>query len=138
VCGMVVLEGETGGGPFWVRETSGRVTRQIVETAEIAALEEQQRILRQSTHFNPVLMALGLQNWRGRPFHLPDFVDRRRVFVTDKTWEGRSLRALEHPGLWNGSMAGWNTVFVEVPAATFTPVKSVFDLLRPEHQTREP
>ncbi len=137
VCGVVVLDTDSGGGPFWVRDRAHRVTRQIVESAEIGATKKQRSIVGESTHFNPVLMALGLRDWRDEPFRLESFVDRDRVFVTEKNWEGRSLRALEHPGLWNGSMADWNTVFVEVPAAAFTPVKTVFDLLRPEHQPRE-
>ncbi|HEX2465119.1 MAG TPA: DUF4301 family protein [Thermoanaerobaculia bacterium] len=134
VAGMVVNAGEPGGGPFWTRDAEGRVSKQIVESAEIARTEPQQRILRASTHFNPVLLALALRDRRGHPYRLADFVDQTRVFVSEKTARGEKLRALEHPGLWNGSMAGWNTVFVEIPKEAFTPVKTVLDLLRPEHQ----
>jgi hypothetical protein len=138
VAGMVVNAGEPGGGPFWTRDRAGRVGKQIVETAEIAASEPQQKILRASTHFNPVLLALALRDRRGRPYRLADFVDRSRVFVSERTSGGATLRALEHPGLWNGSMAGWITVFVEIPKEAFTPVKTVLDLLRPEHQPATP
>jgi hypothetical protein len=134
IAGMVVNAGEPGGGPFWTRDREGRVSKQIVETAEIARAEQQQSILRASTHFNPVLLALALRDRRGLPYHLADFVDSSRVFVSERTAGAAKLRALEHPGLWNGSMAGWNTVFVEIPKEAFTPVKTVLDLLRPEHQ----
>jgi hypothetical protein len=134
VAGMVAVTGEPGGGPFWTRGRDGRVSKQIVETAEIAPTEEQQRILASSTHFNPVLMVLALRDRQRRPYRLADFVDPTRVFVSERTSGGAKLRALEHPGLWNGSMAGWNTVFVEIPGEAFTPVKTVLDLLRPEHQ----
>ena len=134
VAGMVLNAGEPGGGPFWTRDREGRVSKQIVEAAEIARTEPQQRILRASTHFNPVLLALALRDRRGHPYRLADFVDSSRVFVSERTSGGATLRALEHPGLWNGSMAGWNTVFVEIPKEAFTPVKTVLDLLRPEHQ----
>jgi hypothetical protein len=134
VAGMVVNAGEPGGGPFWTRDRAGGVSKQIVETAEIAPSEPQQEILRASTHFNPVLLALALRDRRGRPYRLADFVDASRVFVSERTSGGATLRALEHPGLWNGSMAGWNTVFVEIPKEAFTPVKTLLDLLRPEHQ----
>jgi hypothetical protein len=134
VAGTVEVSGEPGGGPFWTRGRDGRVSKQIVETAEIASTPEQQAILAASTHFNPVLMALALRDRRGRPYRLADFVDPTRVFVTERTSGGARLRALEHPGLWNGSMAGWNTAFVEIPKEAFTPVKTVLDLLRPEHQ----
>jgi hypothetical protein len=87
-----------------------------------------------ATHFNPVDIACALRDHRGRPFELTRFIDERTYFVAGKSAEGRSLRALERPGLWNGAMAGWNTVFLEVPAWTFAPVKTVFDLLREEHQ----
>ena len=87
-----------------------------------------------ATHFNPVDLACGVRNWRGAPFDLRRFVDRDAVFIADKSSEGRSLKALEHPGLWNGAMAGWKTIFLEVPVETFNPVKTVNDLLRPSHQ----
>lgn len=135
VCGVVPNTGEPGGGPFWVRGADGRVTPQIVETAQVDPdSEEQQRTLRASTHFNPVNMACALRDPEGRRYDLEQFVDHDAAIITRKSSGGRDLRALERPGLWNGAMAGWNTVFVEVPLETFTPVKTVFDLLRPEHQ----
>ncbi|HVR29258.1 MAG TPA: DUF4301 family protein [Thermoanaerobaculia bacterium] len=135
VAGMVAVSGEPGGGPFWARGRDGEATKQIVETAEIAKSPEQQAILASSTHFNPVLMALGVRDHGGRPYPLRDFVDPTRPFVTERTAGATKLLALEHPGLWNGSMAGWNTVFVDIPKAAFTPVKTVLDLLRDEHRS---
>jgi hypothetical protein len=135
VCGVVRNTGEPGGGPFWVRAPSGEVSLQIVETSQLdAGSPEQQAALAASTHFNPVDICCGLRDRRGRPFDLARFVDPATVFIARKSHEGRPLKALERPGLWNGAMAGWNTVFVEVPDVTFAPVKTVLDLLRPEHQ----
>jgi hypothetical protein len=135
VCGVVRNQGEPGGGPFWVESPSGGISPQIVETSQIDPKDpEQQKILRESTHFNPVDIACALRDRHGRPYDLHRFVDPSTVFIADKTHEGRPLKALERPGLWNGAMAAWNTVFVEVPDATFAPVKTVLDLLRPEHQ----
>ncbi len=135
VCGMVPNRGEPGGGPFWVRGRDGSTSLQIVETAQVDVTDPGQRaILAAATHFNPVDLVCGLRDWRGRPFDLARFVDPEAVFVAEKSHEGRVLKALEHPGLWNGGMAGWNTIFVEVPAITFNAVKTVGDLLRPEHQ----
>ncbi len=135
VCGMVPNTGEPGGGPYWVRSGSGELSLQIVESAQMSLSDPEQRALvSRATHFNPVDLVVGLRDRHGRPWSLADFVDPATAFVTEKVVEGRKLRALEHPGLWNGAMADWLTVFVEVPAATFTPVKTVFDLLRPEHQ----
>jgi hypothetical protein len=135
VCGVVINEGEPGGGPFWVESPTGGVSPQIVETSQIdSKSEEQQAILKASTHFNPVDIVCSLKNRHGEPYDLHPFVDPRTVFISHKSHEGRPVKALERPGLWNGSMAGWNTVFVEVPEATFAPVKTVLDLLRPEHQ----
>lgn len=135
VCGVVRNQGEPGGGPFWVRSSSGEVSPQIVEISQIDTRDPEQRaVLEASTHFNPVDIACGLRNRRGRPYDLHRFVDPSTVFIAEKSHEGRPLKALERPGLWNGAMAGWNTVFVEVPDATFAPVKTVLDLLRPEHQ----
>ena len=134
VCGMVANAGETGGGPFWAADCEGLTTAQIVETAEVGPSSDQQAILSSSTHFNPVLMALSLRDFRGEPYELDRYVDSRRAFISDKNADGRPLQALEHPGLWNGSMAGWNTIFVEVPKGAFTPVKTVLDLLKAEHQ----
>ena len=132
-CGVVESSGEPGGGPFWVRQ-GGEESVQIVESAEVAESPEQQQIFASSTHFNPVQIVCSLRDRHGESFDLDQFVDRRAVFIARKSAGGRELVALEHPGLWNGGMAAWNTVFVEVPAETFAPVKTVFDLLRPEHQ----
>ena len=134
VCGVVPNTGEPGGGPFWVRDAQGLVAPQIVETAHIDPESElRQRVLSSATHFNPVDLVCGLRDAGGRPYPLHSFLDTEAVFVGTKSAEGRPLRALERPGLWNGAMAGWNTLFVELPAWTFAPVKTVLDLARPEH-----
>ncbi|MBW3671987.1 MAG: DUF4301 family protein [Acidobacteria bacterium] len=136
VCAVVRNEGEPGGAPFWVRETSGRDSLQIVESSQVdMANPKQKKIFGSSTHFNPVAIACSVRDPAGKPYDLRSFVDPEAAFVAQKTHQGRELRALEHPGLWNGGMAGWNSVFVEVPAFTFAPVKTVFDLLRDEHRT---
>ena len=134
VCGMVVNRGEPGGGPFWVMRPDGEISAQIVEEAELADDQEQRETFGRSTHFNPVQIAAALRDATGRPHDLARHVDPRAVFLARKSHAGQELLALERPGLWNGGMAGWNTVFVEVPADTFAPVKTMFDLLRPEHQ----
>ena len=135
VCGMVKNTGEPGGGPFWVEDEWGEKSLQIVETAQIDPNDkDQQAILADSTHFNPVDLACGVRDWRGEPFDLRAYVDPGTVLVSMKSKDGKELKALEHPGLWNGAMAHWITLFVEVPAITFNPVKTVNDLLRKEHQ----
>jgi hypothetical protein len=135
VCGMVRNEGEPGGGPFWVEHPDGSPLRQIVEASQVdTALPEQRALLAASTHFNPVDLVCGVRDYRGQPFDLQRFADPDTGFISHKTYAGRPLKALELPGLWNGAMAYWNTVFVEVPLSTFSPVKTVLDLLRPEHQ----
>lgn len=135
VCGMVRNVDEPGGGPFWVKDRADEITRQIVETAQIDPDSRgQQAILASSTHFNPVDLVCGLRDWRGSPFDLRKYVDPKAVFISQKSKEGRALKALEHPGLWNGAMAKWISLFVEVPGITFNPVKIVNDLLRKEHQ----
>jgi len=135
ICGMIPNSGEPGGGPFWVRDDRGRVTRQIVEGAQIDRDNpEQAAILARSTHFNPVDMVCGVSDWRGRSYDLHRFVDEDAVIITTKMQDGREVRVLERPGLWNGGMADWHTLFVEIPPAAFNPVKTVFDLLRPAHQ----
>ncbi len=135
VCGVVPAAGEPGGAPFWVRGRDGRASLQIVEAAQVdPASPAAQEVFRSATHFNPVNIACSLRDRRGRPFDLRRFVDEEAVIVTRKSWEGRPILALERPGLWNGSMAGWITLFVEVPRETFAPVKTVLDLLRPEHR----
>jgi hypothetical protein len=135
VCGVVRNEGEPGGAPFWVRDRQGGVTRQIVESAQVdMQSDEQRQVFSSATHFNPVDVVCSLRNRDGRAYDLMQFVDPSAAFVSSKTYDGRALTALERPGLWNGAMAHWATVFVEVPASTFAPVKTVFDLLRPEHR----
>jgi hypothetical protein len=135
VCGVVRTQGEPGGGPFWVQAPDGEVSVQIVETSQIDLSDPGQRAAHAaSTHFNPVDLHCALRGRRGRPHDLERWVDPATVFIAQKSHEGRPLKALERPGLWNGAMAGWNTVFVEVPVETFAPVKTVLDLLRPEHQ----
>jgi len=134
VCGMVPNVGEPGGGPFWVRGNDAEVSMQIVETSQIdLENQEQKAILGALTHFNPVDLVCGIGDWRGNPFDLSRFVDRDAVFISQKSESGRDLKALEHPGLWNGAMAYWNTIFIEVPLITFNPVKQMTDLLREAH-----
>ena len=135
VCGMVRNEGEPGGGPFWVRDGEGRTSAQIVEKAEID-LEDpvQAAIAAAATHFNPVDLACAFRRFDGSKYDLQQFVDPGTSFISQKSIGGRPVKALEHPGLWNGAMARWNTLFVEVPGSTFSPVKTVNDLLRPAHQ----
>ncbi|GAA3633786.1 DUF4301 family protein [Flavivirga jejuensis] len=135
VCGMVKNEGEPGGGPFWVKDESGEISLQIVEFAQINIQDkEQQDIVKNATHFNPTDLACGVKNYKGDMFNLKDFVDPEAAFITIKTQNGIDIKALELPGLWNGSMADWNSIFVEVPLETFNPVKTVNDLLKPAHQ----
>ncbi len=135
VCGVVRNTGEPGGGPYWVRGRDGRITRQIVEPAQFdLRLEPQRAAVLEATHFNPVDLVCGVLDVSGAAFDLRAFVDPRGGIVATKSHQGRDLLALERPGLWNGAMAEWITVFVEVPISTFTPVKTVADLLRPEHQ----
>jgi hypothetical protein len=138
VCGMVKNEGEPGGGPFWVEDKDGSLSLQIVEGAQIDTDSPGQlTILRAATHFNPVDLVCGVRNWQGKPFDLKKYVDPDAVFISRKSKEGRELKALELPGIWNGAMAYWNTIFVEVPLTTFNPVKSINDLLRDEHQNHK-
>jgi len=135
VCGMVKNEGEPGGGPFWIRDANGNVSLQIVESAQVDTSDvKQMEIFRESTHFNPVDLVCAVKDHRGQKYPLRNFVDERQGFITAKTMEGKDLKALELPGLWNGGMAFWNTVFVEVPLRTFNPVKTVNDLLKPAHR----
>jgi hypothetical protein len=135
VCGMVKNEGEPGGGPFWVTGKSGGSSLQIVEEVQVDRSRAGQADLwASSTHFNPVDLVCGIRDFRWRKFDLERFVDHEQVFISTKSHEGCDIKALELPGLWNGSMAHWHTVFVEVPVETFNPVKTVEDLLRPAHQ----
>lgn len=135
VCGMVKNEGEPGGGPFWIKDAKGNISLQIIESAQIDMdNKEQAAIVQNATHFNPVDLVCGVRNHKGEKFNLLDYVDAKQGFITGKTKEGKELKALELPGLWNGGMAFWNTIFVEVPLVTFNPVKTVNNLLKPTHQ----
>lgn len=133
VCGMVRNEGEPGGGPFWVHDGE-RESPQVVEPSQVNRTSKEQRTIWQAaTHFNPVDLVCGPRDFKNRPFDLRKFVDPETFFISQKSLQGKSIKALERPGLWNGAMARWNMVFIEVPETTFTPVKTVNDLLRPEH-----
>ena len=134
ICGMVKNEGEPGGGPFWVKNDDDEVSLQIIESSQIDHKNPQQEaIFQASTHFNPVDLVCGCWNYQGEAFNLTDYVDANTGFVSNKSKDGRELKALELPGLWNGAMADWITIFVEVPIETFNPVKTVNDLLKPMH-----
>lgn len=135
VCGMVKSDGDPGGGPFWVKAKDGSSSLQVVETAQIDLTDPGQKaIFNQATHFNPVDVVCLLKDAQGKKFDLLKYRDPETGFITQKSKDGRDLKAQELPGLWNGAMADWSTIFVEVPAITFNPVKSVNDLLKPEHQ----
>lgn len=134
VCGMVKNEGDPGGGPFWVKEQNGE-SLQIVEASQINTSDPAQKeIMENSTHFNPVELVCSLRNFRGKNFNLLEFRDKNTAFISKKSKMGKELYALELPGLWNGAMAKWNTLFFEIPKATFNPVKEVNDLLKPSHR----
>jgi hypothetical protein len=136
VCGMVKNEGEPGGGPFWVKDIKGEVSLQIVESSQIdLGSEKQKEIFTSSTHFNPVDIVCSIKNHHGNTFKLSDYVDESTGFISMKSSGGVNLKALELPGLWNGAMADWITIFIEVPVITFNPVKIINDLLRKEHQS---
>lgn len=131
VCGMIKNIGAPGGGPFWVRDEHGTESLQIVESSQIAP--DARDIMNASSHFNPVDLVCGTRDAHGKPFDLTAFVDHKAGFISEKSYGGHALRAMERPGLWNGAMAHWNTVFVAVPASTFTPVKVITDLLSSSH-----
>lgn len=131
VCGMVRNEGEPGGGPFWVRNEDDSMTLQIVESSQIA--DDKKDIMAKSTHFNPVDIVCSIKDYKGRKFNLLEYVDKEAGFISKKSVDGKDIKALELPGLWNGAMAHWTTLFIEVPGTTFNPVKTVNDLLRTEH-----
>lgn len=134
VCGMVKRENEPGGGPFWVKSANNDISLQIVETSEMNLSDpKQQEILDKSAFFNPVDLACSLKNHKGEKYDLNNYIDHSRYFVSEKSHEGKVLKAIENPGLWNGAMSNWLTVFVAVPLSTFTPVKTINDLLRKEH-----
>lgn len=131
VCGMVRNQGEPGGGPFLVRtDKDDSVQLQILESSQI----EDKTLMATATHFNPVDLVCGLKDYKGQPFELKTFVDPLTAFISQKSKDGKELQALELPGLWNGAMSDWNTIFVEVPVETFNPVKTVNDLLREQHK----
>ena len=135
VCGMVKNEGEPGGGPFWVKDKNGKISLQIVEFAQIDfSRRSQQELVYKATHFNPTDLVCGVKDYKGKKFDLMQFFDPEAAFITMKTQNGIDIKALELPGLWNGSMAYWNSIFVEVPLETFNPVKTLNDLLKPAHQ----
>ncbi len=139
VCGMVKNVGEAGGGPFWVKDKYGTSSLQIIESSQVDPQSPtEQELFRSSTHFNPVDLVCGVRDYQGKLFDLRNFTDPNAGFIAEKSYQGRDLRALELPGLWNGGMANWNTIFVDIPLNTFNPVKTVFDLLRPEHQPSLP
>ncbi len=133
VCGMVKNEGEPGGGPFLVKNDDGTTSLQILESVQIA----DKSLMTTATHFNPVDLVCSITDAQGRHYHLPDFVDKNAGFISEKSQGGKTLRALELPGLWNAAMSRWNTVMVEVPTETFAPVKTLSDLLRPQHQPQD-
>ena len=132
VCGMVRNEGEPGGGPFWASNADGTQSLQIAESSQIAPAD--QPLMKAATHFNPVDLVCGVRDSKGRKFDLRRYTDPATGFISSKSSGGRELRAQELPGLWNGTMSRWNTIFVDVPITTFSPVKVVQDLLRPQHQ----
>lgn len=135
ICGMVKNEGETGGGPFWIRDSKGDISLQIVETSQIDLQNPNQAdILNKATHFNPVDLVCGIRNYKNEKFNLTHFINHNSGFIVEKNKNGQPLKGYELPGLWNGAMAKWITVFIEVPLFTFNPVKTVNDLLKPAHQ----
>lgn len=135
VCGVVRNSGEPGGGPYITYDADGSTSPQILESNQIdMSNQEYVEMMRNATHFNPVDLVCSLYDFNGKKFNLVDHVDHNTGFISSKSLHGRTVKALELPGLWNGAMSDWNTIFVEVPASTFNPVKTVNDLLRPVHQ----
>ncbi|MGL5112851.1 MAG: DUF4301 family protein, partial [Flavobacterium sp.] len=135
VCGMVKNEGEPGGGPFWVIDRNGNKSLQIVEASQIDLNNDSQRkVVDFSTHFNPVDLVCGIKDYKGDKFDLSQFIDETSGFVLERKWGSGIMKSYELPGLWNGAMANWISIFVEVPIITFNPVKNVNDLLKPSHQ----
>lgn len=132
VCGMVRNEGQPGGGPFWI-EDKGKISKQIIEKSQITMRGEQYRLMVQSTYFNPVMIVAVNKDHAGNAFNLLDYRDESKFFVVKKKYKGQEIFFHELPGLWNGSMANWNSVFVEIPSTTFSPVKTVLDLLDAAH-----
>lgn len=135
VCGMVRNVGEPGGGPFLAYNNDGTVSLQVLESSQIDTNNpEYMKMFNEGTHFNPVDLVCAMKDYKGNKFNLPEYVDKKTGFISYKSKSGKDLKALELPGLWNGAMSDWNTVFVEVPLSTFNPVKTVNDLLRSQHQ----
>nr|MBA3986107.1 DUF4301 family protein [Flavobacteriales bacterium] len=135
VCGMVQNTGALGGGPFWIKNKDGSITLQIVELSQVHTSDtHQMQIVQDATHFNPVDLVCGLKNYKGEKFDLTRYINPNSGFISQKSYQGKKIKALELPGLWNGAMAYWNTLFVEVPLNTFNPVKTVNDLLKESHQ----
>jgi hypothetical protein len=135
VCGVVKNVGEPGGGPFLTYNQDGTVSLQILESSQIDTNnEEYMKMFTQGTHFNPVDLVCAVRDYQGKAFDLPEYVDKTTGFISSKSKSGKELKALELPGLWNGAMSDWSTIFVEVPLGTFNPVKTVNDLLRDQHQ----
>ncbi len=135
VCGVVKNVGEPGGGPFLTYNQDGTVSLQILESSQIdTSNEEYVKMFQNGTHFNPVDLVCAIKDYNGKPFNLPEYVDKSTGFISSKSKNGKELKALELPGLWNGAMSNWNTIFVEVPLGTFNPVKTINDLLREQHQ----
>lgn len=135
VCGVVKNTGAPGGGPFWVRDENGNASLQIIEMSQIDLTDAHQvSIVKEATHFNPVDLVCGIRDYKGNKFDLTQFSNPKTGFISRKSENGIAIRALELPGLWNGAMAQWNTIFVEVPLITFNPVKTVNDLLKREHR----
>ncbi len=137
ICGMVKNEGQPGGGPFWVSDKNGRRTRQIVEKSQISSASAQIGLLIKSTHFNPVEVICAPRNYKGEKFDLMDFRDESQYFIVNKTQKGKPVQFIELPGLWNGGMADWLTLFYEIDNDCFSPVKTVLDLLKPLHRPAE-
>lgn len=132
ICGMVKNDGEPGGGPFWINDEDGSQSLQIAESSQISPT--QIVLMQKATHFNPVDLVCAVKDYKGHKFDLTKYVDPATGFISTKSKDGRALKAQELPGLWNGAMANWNTIFVEVPVSTFSPVKVITDLLREQHQ----
>jgi len=134
ICGMVKNVGEPGGGPFWVKDKKGVISKQIIESSQIDLKNPaQNEIFKNSSHFNPVDLVCFMKDYKNQKFNLEDFRDSEMAFISEKSQGSSTLKALELPGLWNGSMAGWISFFVDVPIETFSPVKTIFDLIREEH-----
>jgi hypothetical protein len=136
VCGMVVNEGQPGGGPYWVDNQSGNISKQIVEKAQISKDKEQYYKMLKATHHNPVEIVCGLRDYNGRKFDLSEFSNEDLYFIVEKDQKGQKIKYVERPGLWNGSMDNWNTIFVEVDTETFSPVKTILDLLEKNHREK--